>query len=930
MRFGGFGRELGEWFGIQSPKKDKPTEKKTLPSPTERRGEVLQKGESLSDFASRAKEAYEKEGREFDYGKALLEAVGTRTKDQVVERHGEPWYKKIKNLFSERTDKGMLVQTCSLALLGATSAIGANYLSGELGYLAPVLFAFGGERYATSMIKAAMYLGEGWLKRSIDTARASLRKEIKQVFKKGSAADVQAGLESIKKRDIEFQKAKELQEKLEPWMKALEFSLPKAVMAAAVTGLIPNTLPIPVPLGFQDWDGRALPQEQFNAVYQNLRTGTLHFATDLTAGIGRFGNFITEHSDSLPKALADVFSTTPMKATYAMAAVGVGTGLMGAEIAKGAAAGVSAGARAFYNLTERLVASAKAGVQQLAEILQRPPTLKDVDTIRTKRKPPDTVRHIAARTKGGLQIKGSEMADALIAELSRRARAQEGETASVATLPEERAVPSIPAITGELAPQERLELPSVAQELREVSVPQTVWALSANEARARIMEAMGFAPPEAKQGVPYKQFKAQLRDFIERASTGPLEALQKFLQEKDDAHEHVLNGANTKDHKAILMWTDRQGLLKLIDLHLQELAQKEAVEPKQSAIVEQKSLQEPAVLYPGEPEPAFTLEDLLREAQEKQEKEGVKPDERPHGIQFVPRQAKDMLRMLLLRDVSPGSVEKVQKKTLELETMRGLEGRALRDLKALQIWDRRAIAGRLLQEIYNSTTTPHQYKENAYNKAWVAACRVDMHQKKILDDPIRVRIDDSKNFLYRGHKKLIAEDPAEIMFKGKLNIRLTPDSIKDLDDLIRAGAQFFYRIESPMSDLSAKSHHTSVTIFFAGPPTKELELISGIAELHGRETEDNLVGERVSPHFYLTNPFEGHIKHEHIQKFLDDLKKIDPDIAGVVANFLGNAKSMSGEKFDAIKKTLQAFEIPIRYHPERGVKFDDTQKSVAA
>lgn len=442
--------------------------------------------------------------------------------------------------------------------------------------------------------------------------------------------------------------------------------------------------------------------------------------------------------------------------------------------------------------------------------------------------------------------------------------------------------------------------------MQEALHQETIWHGDPKEQRAHILQALGLAREDIKQ-ISYKAFVAAIKNALSDADPLQIEVVKDFLAAQSEK-------LSSEQGSPVLMWTDRRHIEKLIAA--QKAKKEETGTPMQK---ENESSSQPLG------EPVYTLEDLIREGEDNLKRlRSLRKESARSQNREVPQKAQEMLSILMKRR---------QDRLGEKDN----KSRALLQEQISELHDinRIAAARLLIDEIDRATSLSEAaYQEGLfYHEAWEKANHVEI----LKNDSMRVRKDKKKEWLYRGGTSLPFDSSSlsSMVFRGRMNIQIYPRTIRKLDELIRDGAAFIYRIGDPGTRKSAVYNHESVKIFFQGKPKQEtLQALSHLAMQYKRGSGENLVGTKYqdNPHFYLSEQFIGSISSDKKIAFLERLKIKDPEIAAVVESYIGENGEITEAKFNAIKKMLNAFGYPIEYNPERGIVFikvEEKRKSAA-
>lgn len=222
---------------------------------------------------------------------------------------------------------------------------------------------------------------------------------------------------------------------------------------------------------------------------------------------------------------------------------------------------------------------------------------------------------------------------------------------------------------------------------------------------------------------------------------------------------------------------------------------------------------------------------------------------------------------------------------------------------------RRALASALFQDVYNRYRVAEYPTDPAEEQIWEAA----------LNDK-NIQIDNRKpEWMYRG---IFPKNGEETVTRGSLNVRVTPELIKKLDDLILSGkVRANYKFGQPGTSASPNERHDSISLYFLEEPSQDmLDEISEIIKPYIRG--NNLLGRKIGEGFYMSEV--GSIESQHINKLIEDLKEKDEALAEAVKMYAsprpgqGTTLKMSEAQYYAIKDVLKSFGCSITYDKEKG------------
>lgn len=961
MRFKEFGRGLGEWFGV--PAKEKAPHKANISKqrssisqdraqrkPVENPNLAEKKGEGFKAFYLHAKEKYKEDGKRFDYAGALLEGLKDQRKQELIREYGEGEVGRKKRQLQE-TDSGIAMQMGKYAAIGASMVFAAFYLRGDTAFIGSTALAAGGAMlYGRETLRGILSFGEKRMRSLAYGATNALKVELRNIPQEERGRMSREKFRELKKL-YEGMIEKKDQYKKRKMQDALAlFGFPKMAVAAMIA------CGMPVSLGAQDLDLLKIPdmKEAHLLLTQGL-SGDISYMVDTMKGVGsKIGGPIWEQSGIGRKlaigsvtygTLLGFFGGTIARTNFEIAKSGI-VGLEKllarrptlkdideikvrtvSEATKKARAKKQSSADIPQPQSTASEDVAKAVIEHLmkqAGVETRSQRIKSSSkAAKVREEEPPAFRDVVqeARKWGYGSSEGEELLRGLqereeeekfdtraqdrwetespeFRKEKEKAQVKEGETTALLSLPFGKPTPQIPQTTG----------------IRESTTPEPTpisWRAKPESVRATILGNFGIAVEEGK-GVAYQQFKDQLKGFVSLADRPHLEELQNFLT----THDHQLNGA--KGQKPVLMWVDRRQLLKFIDARLYELSI--AVSPGEPTAFPEApfTIPPPSPESPAaqEEEPAFTLEDLLEEADRKEKEKEEK--EKNRKTRTVPEQAQKMLTAILTRQVNPHTLAKGRNMVAQ-------------EIDKIKNWDTRKVAGRLLKEI-------HSLVSGVDTRDKILDPREVLSYQKILRDLdtekkgsmvqkglVIVRSDD-EGWIYRG-SVMAPLDPSGITLRARLNITLNEDSIKALDSLAARSA-FFYRIGKPGSQNDPARMNATVTVYFPGdkPRRDVLEKLGLITEKFQRGIGQDLAGNKYNNHLYLSEGFVDRLDKEQEDRLMRILEKADPHIFQTAKEFLLSKAGISETEFHAIKKTLHAFGFPIEYDKERGIVFLTQQK----
>jgi hypothetical protein len=218
------------------------------------------------------------------------------------------------------------------------------------------------------------------------------------------------------------------------------------------------------------------------------------------------------------------------------------------------------------------------------------------------------------------------------------------------------------------------------------------------------------------------------------------------------------------------------------------------------------------------------------------------------------------------------------------------------------------ITGWVIDVINHKKRNANYPPDQQYEGAWDVATNEGSLSNKI-----------ENNWVYRGN---FSTSEKKTVTRGSLNVVVSEDFVREIDSLIRRGIlDANYKFGEPGTMAQASDRHDAVTVYFLTEPTPEaMESLSRIADKYYRG--DDLLGKKISKGFYMSEV--GSVSDTHAKEFIQQIKTIDAELSGSVANFLTSRKNgkervaMSEAQFYSIKETLDLFGIKVEYKPESG------------
>ena len=222
---------------------------------------------------------------------------------------------------------------------------------------------------------------------------------------------------------------------------------------------------------------------------------------------------------------------------------------------------------------------------------------------------------------------------------------------------------------------------------------------------------------------------------------------------------------------------------------------------------------------------------------------------------------------------------------------------------------KKALIKGLFQDVYNGyrrAEYPDNPDEEKIWEASLSSTNIPINTKKT-------------EWIYRGN---FPQNGEETGTRGSLNVEVTPELIHMLDEMILNGEiRANYKFGQPGTPASPYERHDAISMYFLEEPSEEaLKKIEEITKPYVRG--DNLLGKKISEGFYMSEI--GSIQSNHIDKFVEELKDQDSELAKSVREYAspilgqGTSLKMSEAQYYAIKDTLKAFGKEISYDNEVG------------
>ena len=213
--------------------------------------------------------------------------------------------------------------------------------------------------------------------------------------------------------------------------------------------------------------------------------------------------------------------------------------------------------------------------------------------------------------------------------------------------------------------------------------------------------------------------------------------------------------------------------------------------------------------------------------------------------------------------------------------------------------------------------------QDIYNKYRLADYGIDPHEEQTWNEALNSRnieINNKKSeWMYRG---IFPKNGEETVTRGSLNVKVTPELISAIDNLIISGKiKANYKFGQPGTSASPSDRHDSISLYFLEQPSNEaLEELSQTIKPYVRG--DNLLGKKIEDGFFMSEI--GSIETEHVESFVNDLKSIDSALAEAIKGYCsprpgqGNSLKMSEAQYYAIKDVVRAFGYNISYAKDSG------------
>jgi len=236
----------------------------------------------------------------------------------------------------------------------------------------------------------------------------------------------------------------------------------------------------------------------------------------------------------------------------------------------------------------------------------------------------------------------------------------------------------------------------------------------------------------------------------------------------------------------------------------------------------------------------------------------------------------------------------------------------------------------LYKNLFDNIDNPESRKklasglfQDVYNKYRIADYPTDPTEEQTWEDALKstkVGVNNRKSeWMYRG---IFPKNGEETVTRGSFNVKVTPELIDNLDNLIASGKiKANYKFGQPGTTASPTERHDSISIYFLEQPSEEaLQELAVTIKPYVRG--DNLLGKKIEDGFFMSEI--GSIETEHIESFVEELKSKDSALAEAVKGYTspqlgrGNSLKMSEAQYYAIKDVARAFGYEILYNKDTG------------
>ncbi|MFA6050668.1 MAG: hypothetical protein WC761_05745 [Candidatus Paceibacterota bacterium] len=243
---------------------------------------------------------------------------------------------------------------------------------------------------------------------------------------------------------------------------------------------------------------------------------------------------------------------------------------------------------------------------------------------------------------------------------------------------------------------------------------------------------------------------------------------------------------------------------------------------------------------------------------------------------------------------------------------------------------RKEVVVNLYKKMFDDVDNPESRKALArglfgdvYNRYRIADYPIDPAEEHTWEDSLhnnKVEINNKKSeWMYRG---VFPKNGEETGTRGSFNVRVTPELIASLDEMIASGKiEANYKFGQPGTTASPVERHDSISIYFLKQPSDEvLQELAALVKPYVRG--DNLLGRKIGDGFYMSEI--GSIETSHINSFVEALNSKDKALAEAVKEYTspqpgrGSQLKMSEAQYYAIKDVVEAFGYKIAYDKDKG------------
>ena len=304
------------------------------------------------------------------------------------------------------------------------------------------------------------------------------------------------------------------------------------------------------------------------------------------------------------------------------------------------------------------------------------------------------------------------------------------------------------------------------------------------------------------------------------------------------------------------------------------------------------------------------------------------------GTEIQEKKLADEVKVEQIRkDLGIGSDEVLVEKQQELASIQNNEqekNHLISGLVKLVSQGRKPAVIDLYKKLFDNIDNPDYRKklasglfQDVYNRYRLAEYPTDPVEEQTWKDALKstkVGINNEKSeWMYRG---IFPKNGEETVTRGSFNVKVTPELIDSLDDMIASGKiKANYKFGEPGTPASPTERHDSITIYFLEQPSDEaLQELASTIKPYVRG--DNLLGKKVANGFFMSEV--GSIETEHIKSFVEELKSKDVAFAEAVEGYTSpkpgrsNSLNMSEAQFYAVKDVARAFGYNISYDRDTG------------